>query len=226
MGRYVFYNHSAFDGDDPAANANDDAAIAPDKQALLPGETAGFANYTSFAGGINGVMVDIGGLADGAALSAADFAFRLGNTHDPATWTAAPPPTSITVRPAAGADGSDRVTLIWPDQAISGQWLQITVLPTENTGLADPDVFYFGNAIGETGNSGSDAIVNAVDMLGARNHPRNFLNPAPIDFAYDFNRDARVNATDMLLARDHRTNFLDALELINPAGTKAKRDEG
>src|SRR5688572_17402633 len=36
-GRYVFYNQSAFDGNDPASNASDDAAIAIDKSALLPG---------------------------------------------------------------------------------------------------------------------------------------------------------------------------------------------
>ena len=30
--------------------------------------------------------------------------------------------------------------------------LQVMVLPTPNTGLTDPDVFYFGNAVGETGN--------------------------------------------------------------------------
>ncbi|KKL22447.1 hypothetical protein LCGC14_2435360, partial [marine sediment metagenome] len=34
-------------------------------------------------------------------------------------------------------------------------------------------------------------------MLGARDNQRNFLSPAPIDFAYDFNRDADVDADDM-----------------------------
>jgi hypothetical protein len=57
-------------------------------------------------------------------------------------------------------------------------------------------------------------MVNAADMLGARDHPRSFLNPAPIDFAFDYDRDARVNATDMLLARDNPTHFLNALKLI------------
>ncbi len=59
-GRHVFYNNSAFDGNDPAANASDDAAVATDK-APLAGDvvTATFANYTSYGLGINGVMVDI-----------------------------------------------------------------------------------------------------------------------------------------------------------------------
>ena len=52
----------SFDGNDPAANAADDAAIATDKTALLPGQTATFANYTSYSRGINGIMVDIAGL--------------------------------------------------------------------------------------------------------------------------------------------------------------------
>lgn len=44
VARHVFYNHSAFDGHDPAANTDDDNAIAIDKRALLPGRTADFAN--------------------------------------------------------------------------------------------------------------------------------------------------------------------------------------
>src|SRR5580698_7642731 len=50
----IFYNDSAFDGNSTAANAADDAAIATDKTPLLPGQTAGFANYTSYSRGING----------------------------------------------------------------------------------------------------------------------------------------------------------------------------
>ena len=53
IGRHVFYNNSAYDATD------DDDAIATDKVALLPGETATFANYTSYARGINGLMVDV-----------------------------------------------------------------------------------------------------------------------------------------------------------------------
>ena len=134
----------------------------------------------------------------------------MGNSNDPATWTAAPAPASVT-RPPRPANGADRVTLIWPDNAIQKQWLQVTVLATADTGLAAADVFYFGNAIGETGNSATDALVNATDMLLARNNPRTFLDPAPIDFAYDFNRDGRVNAIDMLIARNNQTTAVTAI---------------
>ena len=50
-GQDIFYAGSSFG-----------TAIATDKTALLPGNTATFANYTSYVDGINGVMVD---LADG-----------------------------------------------------------------------------------------------------------------------------------------------------------------
>ncbi|MBN2473693.1 MAG: lamin tail domain-containing protein [Pirellulales bacterium] len=218
VGRHVFYNRSAFDGNNAAANAQDDNAIAADKQPLLPGQTATFANYTSYVRGINGVMIDIQGLPQGTALEADDFLFRVGNSNDSGTWDTAPAPTGISVRPVAGGD---RVTLVWDDYAIAKQWLQVTVLATADTGLLTDDVFYFGNAVGEAGNSTLDARVNATDMLLARNNPRNFLNPAEIDFPYDFNRDARVNATDMLIARNNQTHFLNALKLITVPGVKS-----
>jgi hypothetical protein len=78
-GRYVFYNDSSFDGNDPTANANDDAAIAPDKIALLPGERATFANYTSYTNGINGLFIDIQDIGNADALSASDFILATGN---------------------------------------------------------------------------------------------------------------------------------------------------
>jgi len=222
VGRHVFYNHSAFDGQNPDANAADDDAVAPDKAALLPGETATFANYTSYDRGINGIMIDVDGLPAGAVPDAEDFLFRLGNHDDPATWNFAPSPTSITVREGAGVDGSDRISIIWRDHEIQNRWLQVTVLAGPHTGLAEPDVFYFGNAVGETGDSADDARVNAVDVLLARNNPHTFLDPASIDSGYDFNRDARINATDLLIARNNATHFLSALKLISaPSGKTA-----
>src|SRR5207253_10262387 len=107
---------------------------------------------------------------------------------------------------------------------IQKQWLQVTLKADATTGLAKNDVFYFGNAIGESGDSTLNANVNATDELNARANQRNFLNPAPIDFKYDYNRDGLVNATDQLIARGNQTNFLSALKLItapSPATTGA-----
>jgi len=221
VGRHVFYNHSAFDGNDPQAGVADDRAIAADKAALLPGQSAAFANYTSYHRGINGIMIDVVGMPDLAGLttetSSQYFRFRVGNDAAVDTWSDAPAPDGIAVRDGAGTDASDRITIAWPDYAIKNQWLEVTVLATPATGLIEDKVFHFGNAVGETGNSTSDAHVTTADLLLVRNNPRNFLSPAPVDFPYDFNRDQRVNATDVLLARSNRTGFPGALRLIDLA---------
>ena len=76
------------------------------------------------------------------------------------------------------------MTLIWEDGAIRNCWLQVTVLATDATGLAENEVFYVGNAVGESGNSATDTAVNVADELGVRANPHTLLNPAPIDDAY------------------------------------------
>jgi hypothetical protein len=215
VGRWVFYNRSRFDGGNPDADANDDRAIAPDKMALRSGGTGGFLNCTSYSRGVNGVMVDIAGLP--GTPSASDFVFKVGNDENPAAWPAAPAPESVTVRRGAGVGGSDRVTIIWPDRAIRGCWLEVTVRPTAETGLTEPDVFYFGNAVGETGDQPGSCAVTSADEAGVRNHPHTLAkNPAGIDDAYDINRDGRVSPTDAILVRNHGTSYGDgtALNLI------------
>ena len=214
VGREIFYNHSSFDGNDASASAADDAAIAPDKTALLPGDAASLANYTNYSLGINGIMVDVADLPPEVTPGIDDFAFRVGNNSDPASWALGPVPASVTVRRGAGANGSDRVTIVFADYAVQKQWLEVTVVAANLELLAD-DVFYFGNAVAEAGNSAANTQVTTTDLLLARNNPRNFLSPAEIDFLYDYNRDQRVNSTDLLLARNNQSNFLTALQLID-----------
>ena len=67
------------------------------------------------------------------------------------------------------------------------------------TNLGADDVFYFGNAIGETGNSTTDFKVNSIDEFGCRENQSTGAEPAAIDDPYDFNRDQRVNATDQII---------------------------
>jgi hypothetical protein len=212
-GRYVFYNDSFFDNDNPLANAWDDGAIAPDKTALLPGQTATFANYTSYSKGINGIMVDMAGLG-GGPLGGSDFEFRVGNSNDPSTWAAAPAPVDISVRAGAGVGGADRVTLIWTQNWIENQWLQITILDTTATGLCAPDIFYFGNAIGESGNSPSDAYVTAIDELLVIDHISS--SAVGIDSNLDHDRDGVITAMDALIVNNelNQTPSPDPLELI------------
>ena len=196
-GRHVFYNHSALDGGDATANAADDGAIATDKAALLPGQTPSFANLTSYDKGINGVMIDIVSLP-ASSLTAADFDF--GDSR---------PPFEVSVRPGAGVGGSDRVTLLWtdfsplarsPTMATVDGWLRVTVKANANTGLSQPDVFSFGNMIGETGDgtAASGWRVSALDLSAVR---RALNAPTSVASATDFNRDGRTNALDLAAVR-------------------------
>lgn len=219
LGRQVFYNNSAFDGNDPTPNASDDGAVATDKVALLPGQAATLNNYTSYSKGLNGIMVDIAGL--GGTLTADDFSFKVGNNNEPAGWASAPPLSQpITVRSGAGIDGSDRVTLIWADNAIQKQWLQVTVKASANTGLSADDLFYFGNSVGDTGNSATDALVTFLeDELGTR---ANFTSPftqADTHNRYDFDRDGDVDLFDQLVVRANLNGPFDpGLQLIDLSG--------
>jgi hypothetical protein len=216
--RRVFYNNSFFDGNNPAANALDANAIAPGKAALLPGGTASEANYTNFSKGITGVMVDVANLPAGRTLSADDFAFRAGNTSSPGSWASAPTP-AVTVTPNGGGSGVARVTLTWPDNLIRRTWLQVTVLATADTGLASPDVFYFGNLPGDTFNGGTAAAfpVNALDLQATRNAQ---FTAAPIGSAFDFNRTGgSVNSIDLQVARNGQ--FTSLVRLAAPAAAAA-----
>ncbi len=233
VGRHIFYNNSKWDADpanpmgDPAANAYDDNAIAAEnssdphlsKAALLPGQTATFNNYTSYSLGINGIMVDFDHLP--GTVTAADFEFKMGNTTTPDTWLAAPAPLSVTVRQV---NGIDRVTIIWADNAIQNTWLQVTVKATANTGLAQNDVFYYGNAVGESGDDTTNTLVNSADEMGARLNPSTPFNPAAIDNPYDYNRDGLVNSADQMIPRYNATTPWTMLNLITAPAVVATDD--
>jgi hypothetical protein len=81
----------------------------------------------------------------------------------------------------------------------------------EGTGLKADDVFYFGNAVGESGNSTSDAVVNGVDRLAAK---QNRTASALVSNRFDFNRDGRVDRDDEWLARDNQASLRWSLKLI------------
>ncbi len=205
VGRALFYNHSKFDGNDSAISAADDLAIAADKQAYLPGSgPATFGNISSYTRGINGLIVDVAGLA--GPITADDFLFRTGSDNVPGTWQTAPAPAAVSVRPGAGINGADRVEITWADSQIENTWLEVTVKGDDltggfdsNTGLPASDVFYFGNRVGDTG-SGTPtlAVTNASDEIEART---NIGFDVAITNAFDFNRDGLVNAGDQIAAR-------------------------
>ncbi|HEX2473823.1 MAG TPA: MBL fold metallo-hydrolase [Lacipirellulaceae bacterium] len=206
VGAHLIYNNSAFDDGDPAAGLSDDAAIATDKTRLLPGQTASFANYSSYDKGINALAIDLRNL--GPSPTVADFVFKTGRSDDPSMWSAAPAPTGFSLRRGDGLSSSDRVTVVWADGAIKNTWLQVTVVATGN-------VFYFGSAMGETGNSSANAFVSAADEIGVRNNVTDVGELAGIGNVYDFNRDNAVNAADELIARSNRQLLSSALPLIS-----------
>ncbi len=215
VGRHIVYHESSWNDYFPRASDRDLGAIAPDKTALLPGQTASFANYTSFTQGINLILVEFDAAAD-ADVSPNDFTFKVGNDSNPAGWAVAPDPwyaIDLTIYTPTGPRYF--VAIRWQNELIRNQWLQVTVKATARTGLAEPDVFYFGNAIGETGNSSFEAKVSPADAIVVRNNPHSAtVNPAGIDDNCDFNRDKKVGPTDSIICRNNGTNSSTALQLI------------
>jgi hypothetical protein len=221
VGRHIFYNNSAFDGNDPAVNAGDNAAIATDKTALLPGQTATFANYTSYTRGINGVIIDLSG--EHGNITADDFVFRVGNLDDTSNWAYAPLPQSVSVWP--GPDGVNRVKIIWADGEIKNVWLQVIVLANGNTGLAQSDSFFFGNRIGDTGNEPQQARTTTTDVMRAVNRilaDPTAQTPAAIDSSLDFNRDGRITTHDVMIAVNQILQSTEPLDLITVNASSAQ----
>ena len=196
VGRHLFYNNSVWDGKDLTANQADDAAITWDKSPLLPGGTAGPANYTSHSRGISGLMVDIYDPIDVPVL--ADFEFKAGADPDPNNWSAVPAP-ALTVRPGEGGGGSDRVTLIWGDDEIRNQWVEVKVLSDAGgggLGLIEDDVFYFGNSVGDCDGDGEVGSSDYGTFAGEFG-----LHGGIGALAADLNGDGRVDLTDFAIVR-------------------------
>ena len=212
-GRYVFFNNSHFDGDDPGINADDDNAIDSEKVALLPGQTASYQNYTNYSAGINGIMIDVTGLRDVDAIDSSGFQFATGNESLSSNFTNMNFTVNVVVRTGAGINGSDRITLQFDDSTILNTWLRVTMLANDDSGLENNDVFYFGNAIGETG-GGDDASVSSNDVLGTRGNRTSIFNPALVNSRYDFNKDSQVDGIDVLTSRRFRTTPFNELQWI------------
>jgi ELWxxDGT repeat protein len=201
---------------------SDDNAIATDKVAYLPGSgPATFANVSSYSLGINGIMVDLSGNGAHTAITLAnilaDFTFKVGNDNSPGSWTAAPLPSAVMVRPGAGVGGSDRVELVWANGAITQNWLEVTVKATINTGLAADDMFFFGSEVGDTGANGTPSVfkVGAADTTRTQIHQATLDTNIPIINIYDFNRDGAVGAADITFDQIHGTTNSTGLVVIN-----------
>ncbi len=225
VGEYLFYDHSS--GWDnvigPAAVASsDNRAIDPTKVPYLGTSHASGASLDGYTLGINGVMIDLtphSGTNNHASLTLAnlanDFSFKVSNSsltsaqfNNPAGfWTAAPAPNGMTVRLGGGAGGSDRVEITWADGAIKNQWLEVTAKASTDTGLGSPVTFFFGNLIGDTGDSNSTnvALVAGTDEIDMRLYSG--AVPNPVYQAYDVTKDRAVDANDQLAARNNQTSI-------------------
>jgi hypothetical protein len=195
-------------------------------------------------------MIDLAGVVDHSGLTLANvannFIFKVGNNNSPASWSLAPAPNALSVIPGGGVSGSDRVVITWATGAITKKWLEVGVLPTAQTGLTagsytvDPDgpgagtavavgdVFFFGNAVGGSGDGDTStaAPTNAADELGARNNPHNLSNPALVTDVYDYNKNRFVDANDQLISRNNPTNLSTQLVKINVGTAGAYAPEG
>ena len=166
----------------------------------MPGSgLATFASVTSYTGGINGIMIDLA--SSHGPLSAADFTFKVGNDNAPAGWAAAPPPTSIVVRPGAADGGSDRVEIVWPKGTLINTWLEVIVEGNDalggfntNTGLAASDVSFWGNKVADSG-TGTPAASFQTSAVDAAEIFSN-LGAAAITSNHDYNRSGDVTAAD------------------------------
>ena len=210
--RQVFYNNSAYDGRTPGAHASDDAAIAPDKRPFLPGQArATAANYTGSEKGINGIMVDIDG-AWGTAITADDFEFAVGFGAGGRDWTAAPRPREVSIRTVAYQGRPvRRVTLVWDDGAVRNTWLRVTVLPTVRTGLATPDVFYFGNLAGDTGDAAPGAATARVTALDVAAALRRRRTPGDLASPFDHDHDGVVTEADAHVSRRNQASWIELI---------------
>jgi len=246
--RRIFYNSSFYDTPSSACHTltgvnpcSDNTAIATDKSALNPGGTATTASYISYNKSINGLMVDVGpgggcSPLPAGPLAASNFDFKIANSANINSYVAAAAPVSITVTPGGGTGGSDRIVIIWSDNAIPNtRWVRTLVKSNGSGGsidLAADNVFYFGVAMGEgLTPSATRAIVSSTDEIDARNHPHNSLpaNRVPVatnsayqvgnapDSKYDYDKSSTVSSTDEIISRNNPTNSFSGLLLLNPA---------
>jgi hypothetical protein len=118
--------------------------------------------------------------------------------------------------------------LTWPDGAIRNTWVRVTVKANANTGLAAPDVFYFGNLVGETGDSASPLRVGALDLAGTR---ARLGDSAGLDSHFDHNHDGVVNALDLAAVRSGMGRSLGAItsgggDAVLPVPTDSGTSDG
>lgn len=118
-----------------------------------------------------------------------------------------------TIQPLHGAHRSE---ITWADGAIANEWIQVTVKADANTGLLAPDVFYFGNKVGDANGDGKvdsadEAIIEADE---------GFLSS--VGENDDFNKDNAIDTTDLSICQSNENST--PLPLITAPQPPQQRD--
>jgi VCBS repeat-containing protein len=219
----VFYNGSGFESTGGVSGALDNG-----KQLLRATgstQTTSFANVINYSRGINGIVLDVAGLAAGA-LVADDFTFRVSpngasGVVDPSTWAAAPAPTVIDVAVTAGQPS--RIRLEWADGAITNRWLQVIVKANGNTGLIERQVYYLGHALGEV-NGVAPYRLTSADLSGVQGSISTAI--VPITDMRDVNKDRRITSADMSFLQSRVSNSVLIGNITIPASGDGAEGEG
>lgn len=133
------------------------------------------------------------------------------------------PSVSVTVTSTGG--DTEQVSLASEGLGVFRGSIQLTTGAAAPDGILQADIDQTLEVTYQDANA--DGIVVAADFAATRAYPRNFLSPAMILTAHDFNRDRRVDAADLLIVRDHVSTLDEALVMIEPpVGLLAKQAEG
>jgi methionine-rich copper-binding protein CopC len=199
----IYYRGSSFSqgGSNIAAALDTSKSIA---KAGLVSQTLSYANLINTTRGINGMVLDVAGLAS-TNLTAADFVFRMSPTglfneaaNPPSSWATAPAPTGILVTPGTSSTPA-RVRIEWDDNAIANRWLQLQVLANANTGLPITQVYYFGHLQGEVNGTviGGAFFVTTQDQSAVLP-----LGSATVTTVRDLDKNGFVTTQDLTTVRN------------------------
>ncbi|MFO0014310.1 MAG: Ig-like domain-containing protein, partial [Planctomycetota bacterium] len=220
----VYYKGSHFAGTSVDAALDTSKVLA---KSSTVAQTLTYANLINTTRGINGIVLDVAGLA-ASSLTASDFVFRNSPTgafieaaNPPSSWAAAPAPSLVNVT-AGTATTAARVRLEWADNAIADRWLQIKVLANANTGLLSPQVYYVGHLYGEVNGSTSGGLFSV--SIGDATAIRPAVGfSAAVDSPFDLNKNGSVTIGDITGMRPRVGLASLRVITIPPAGST---DEG
>jgi hypothetical protein len=170
---------------------------------MLPRGTAAqpiqIGNIISATRGITGVVLDLDSLP---SLNNISFEFRMSpqgafdEEAEPFTaWVSAPPPSSVTLQPSEGLEGSDRVQILWADDVISNRYLYIKIMAAGTTTAE----LFLGHLLGET--SGPKANTFTVAFADITSIRESVGQTVGADFRQDIDKNGTVTFADISAMR-------------------------